>query len=134
MEKVFLQLVLPLQSNCASATEEMKLLRSYELPSARIRPFGSISPQTPFSIDFTLDSRADSGEISLALPFIGDNTGVEDRFAVEEPDDGQVNVAAEGLSSPISVEKLGEVLQADLDAGLNHLAMARCSTIDAASA
>lgn len=29
-------------------------------------------------------------------------------------------------------EKLGEVLQADLDAGLNHLAMARCSTIDRA--
>jgi len=31
-------------------------------------------------------------------------------------------------------EKLGEVLQADLDAGLNHLAMARCSTIDRARA
>ena len=29
-------------------------------------------------------------------------------------------------------EKLGEVLQADLDAGLNHLAMARCSKIDRA--
>ncbi|MGA7996937.1 MAG: DEAD/DEAH box helicase family protein, partial [Bradyrhizobium sp.] len=29
-------------------------------------------------------------------------------------------------------EKLGEVLQADLTAGLNHLAMARCSTIDRA--
>lgn len=74
--------------------------------------------QTPFSIDFTLDSRADSGEISLALPFIDDNTGVEDRFAVEEPDDGQVNVAAEGLSSPISVEKLGEVLAAAIPKNL----------------
>lgn len=29
-------------------------------------------------------------------------------------------------------EKLGEVLQADLDAGLNHLAMARCSKIERA--
>ncbi|EHK79830.1 type III restriction protein res subunit [Sinorhizobium meliloti CCNWSX0020] len=29
-------------------------------------------------------------------------------------------------------EKLGEVLQDDLDAGLNHLAMARCQTIDRA--
>lgn len=29
-------------------------------------------------------------------------------------------------------EKLGEILQADLEAGLNHLAMARCSTIDRA--
>lgn len=29
-------------------------------------------------------------------------------------------------------EKLGEVLKADLDAALNHLAMARCSTIDRA--
>lgn len=29
-------------------------------------------------------------------------------------------------------EKLGEVLQGDLDAGLNHLAMARCQTIDRA--
>ncbi|MFD2262819.1 DEAD/DEAH box helicase [Lacibacterium aquatile] len=31
-------------------------------------------------------------------------------------------------------EKLGEVLQADLNAGLNHLAMARCLTIDRAKA
>lgn len=30
------------------------------------------------------------------------------------------------------VDKLGEVLGADLDAGLNHLAMARCSTIERA--
>lgn len=74
--------------------------------------------QTPFSIDFTLDSRADSGEISLALPFIDDNTGAEDRFAVEEPHDGQVNVTAEGLSSPISVEKLGEVLAAAIPKNL----------------
>ncbi|MBC53312.1 MAG: helicase [Gammaproteobacteria bacterium] len=29
-------------------------------------------------------------------------------------------------------EKLGEILQTDLDAGLNHLAMARCSTIERA--
>ena len=35
-------------------------------------------------------------------------------------------------ADPAIVEKLGEVLQADLDAGLNHLAMARCSTIDRA--
>lgn len=30
------------------------------------------------------------------------------------------------------IEKLGDVLAADLDAGLNHLAMARCSTIERA--
>lgn len=30
------------------------------------------------------------------------------------------------------IDKLGEVLAADLDAGLNHLAMARCSTIERA--
>ncbi|MGO9772265.1 MAG: DEAD/DEAH box helicase [Roseiarcus sp.] len=35
-------------------------------------------------------------------------------------------------ADPAIAEKLGEVLQADLDAGLNHLAMARCSTIDRA--
>lgn len=35
-------------------------------------------------------------------------------------------------ADPAIAEKLGEVLQSDLDAGLNHLAMARCQTIDRA--
>lgn len=66
--------------------------------------------QTPFSVDFALDGWVDKGEVSFVLPSIEKNTGTEDRFVVEEPDEGQVNVSAEGLIASIPTEKLGEVL------------------------
>lgn len=80
-----------------------------------------------------------------ATPFREDGRRVDGEFIYTYP---LKKAQAEGYFKPIRfeavfgldqgdadlaiAEKLGEVLQADLDAGLNHLAMARCSTIDRA--
>jgi superfamily II DNA or RNA helicase len=80
-----------------------------------------------------------------ATPFREDGRRVDGEFIYTYP---LQKAQAEGYFKPIRfeavfgldqadadqaiAEKLGEVLQADLDAGLNHLAMARCSTIDRA--
>lgn len=80
-----------------------------------------------------------------ATPFREDGRRVDGEFIYIYP---LKKAQAEGYFKPIRfeavfglerddgdraiAEKLGEVLQADLDAGLNHLAMARCSTIDRA--
>lgn len=80
-----------------------------------------------------------------ATPFREDGRRVDGEFIYTYP---LQKAQAEGYFKPIRfeavfgldqadadqaiAEKLGEVLQVDLDAGLNHLAMARCSTIDRA--
>ncbi|MBN9530333.1 MAG: DEAD/DEAH box helicase family protein [Alphaproteobacteria bacterium] len=80
-----------------------------------------------------------------ATPFREDGRRVDGEFIYTYP---LKKAQAEGYFKPIRfeavfgldqpdadqavAEKLGEVLQADLDAGLNHLAIARCSTIDRA--
>ena len=80
-----------------------------------------------------------------ATPFREDGRRVDGEFIYTYP---LKKAQAEGYFKPIRfeavfgldqadadqaiAEKLGEVLQADLDAGLNHLAMARCSTIERA--
>lgn len=80
-----------------------------------------------------------------ATPFREDGRRVDGEFIYTYP---LKKAQAEGYFKPIRfeavfgldqadadqaiAEKLGEVLQVDLDAGLNHLAMARCSTIDRA--
>lgn len=80
-----------------------------------------------------------------ATPFREDGRRVDGEFIYTYP---LKKAQAEGYFKPIRfeavfgldqadadqaiAEKLGAVLQADLDAGLNHLAMARCSTIDRA--
>lgn len=80
-----------------------------------------------------------------ATPFREDGRRVDGEFIYTYP---LKKAQAEGYFKPIRfeavfgldqddadlaiAEKLGEVLQGDLDAGLNHLAMARCSTIDRA--
>jgi superfamily II DNA or RNA helicase len=80
-----------------------------------------------------------------ATPFREDGRRVDGEFIYTYP---LKRAQAEGYFKPIRfeavfgldredtdqaiAEKLGEVLQTDLDAGLNHLAMARCSTIDRA--
>lgn len=80
-----------------------------------------------------------------ATPFREDGRRVDGEFIYTYP---LKKAQAEGYFKPIRfeavfgldqadadaaiAEKLGEVLQADLDQGLNHLAMARCSTIDRA--
>lgn len=79
------------------------------------------SEQQPFSIDFALEGWADKGEVSLTLPFIENNTGTEGRFVVEEPDEGQVKVEAEGMSASIPTEKLGEILAAKVHKNLFYM-------------
>lgn len=80
-----------------------------------------------------------------ATPFREDGRRVDGEFIYTYP---LKKAQAEGYFKPIRFEavfgldqadadhaiaaKLGEVLHADLDAGLNHLAMARCQTIDRA--
>lgn len=80
-----------------------------------------------------------------ATPFREDGRRVDGEFIYTYP---LKKAQAEGYFKPIRfeavfgldqadadaaiAEKLGEVLQADLDQGLNHLAMARCSTINRA--
>ena len=82
-----------------------------------------------------------------ATPFREDGRRVDGKFIYTYP---LKKAQAEGYFKPIRfeavfgldqadadltiAEKLGEVLQGDLDAGLNHLAMARCQTIDRARA
>ncbi len=80
-----------------------------------------------------------------ATPFREDGRRVDGEFIYTYP---LKKAQAEGYFKPIRfeavfgldqadadlaiAEKLGEVLRGDLDAGLNHLAMARCQTIDRA--
>jgi superfamily II DNA or RNA helicase len=80
-----------------------------------------------------------------ATPFREDGRRVDGEFIYTYP---LKKAQAEGYFKPIRfeavfgldqpdadlaiAEKLGEVLQADLEAGLNHLAMARCQTIERA--
>ncbi|MBI5095167.1 MAG: hypothetical protein HZB26_22370 [Candidatus Hydrogenedentes bacterium] len=77
--------------------------------------------QTPFSMEFAIDGWVDKGEVAFPLPVIEGNTGAEGRFAVEEPDDGQVTVTAEGLISRIPVEKLGEALSKNAGRNLFYM-------------
>lgn len=82
-----------------------------------------------------------------ATPFREDGRRVDGDFIYTYP---LKKAQAEGYFKPIRfeaifgldqadadlaiAEKLGDVLRADLDSGLNHLAMARCSTIERAKA
>jgi hypothetical protein len=77
--------------------------------------------QMPFSVDFVMDGRMENGALSFLLPFVENNTGMEGRFVVEEPEDGQVTVEAEGLIASISVEKLGEVLAAGVPKARHYM-------------
>ena len=70
------------------------------------------SEKGPFSIEFALEGLTEDGEFSFPLPRLEGNSGQQGRFAIDEPDDGQVTVAAEGLVPQIPVAKLGEVLGA----------------------
>ena len=74
-----------------------------------------------FSADFILDSRVNTETLSFVLPVIENNTGIEDRFVVEEPEDGQVRVEAEGLITSIPVAKLGESLAAYVPKNLHYM-------------
>jgi hypothetical protein len=69
----------------------------------------------PFSLEFALEALTDDGEVSFSLPAIEGNTGRQGRFVLEEPDDGQVTVTAQGLVSNIPVERLGPALSKNVE-------------------
>ncbi len=63
--------------------------------------------QSVFSLDLEVATSSDDGEVRASLPRIEGNTGQQGRFILEQPDDGEVGVAAEELVSPIPVKQLG---------------------------
>ena len=74
-----------------------------------------------FSIEFALNALTDDGEMSCSLPTIEGNTGQQGRFILEEPDDGQVTVTAEGWVSDIPVERLGPIFARDLEKNHSYM-------------
>lgn len=64
-----------------------------------------------FSIEWAIDMTADGSPITLTLPAIEGNGGQQGRFVLEEPEDGQVTIAAEGLVPRIPVDRLPEALR-----------------------
>ncbi len=71
--------------------------------------------QGVFSIEFSLEMPPDSGNVSFLLPVIVGNTGQQGRLVVQEPENGQATVAANGLVSQIPTERLGEVLSKSVE-------------------
>lgn len=59
------------------------------------------------SMDFALGGLSEEGEMSFSLPSIEGNTVQQGRFVVEEPDDKQIAVTANGLLTSLPVERLG---------------------------
>ncbi len=74
-----------------------------------------------FTVEWALETPPETEQAVFALPYIVDNRSQEGRFVVEEPDDGQIAVSADGLVSQIPAEKLGEALRKD--AGKNSTYM-----------
>ncbi|MBN2308743.1 MAG: hypothetical protein JXR94_07210 [Candidatus Hydrogenedentes bacterium] len=66
----------------------------------------------PFTIELALDIPAEATEVAVTLPAIVDNSGRQGRFVVEDPDDGEIAVSAEGLAPRIPVARLEEKLAA----------------------
>jgi hypothetical protein len=79
------------------------------------------SEKAHFSIEFAMEGLTDDGEVSCSLPSIEGNTGQQGRFVIEEPDDGQVTVTAEGLVSNIPVERLGPIFAQDLEKSHSYM-------------
>lgn len=67
-----------------------------------------------FSIDFTVPVTPEDSVASFRLPCFQANTGQQGRFIVEEPDDGRVIVAAQGITEDLPAEKLGVALRAEI--------------------
>lgn len=60
----------------------------------------------PFTLDLAVEVKPEQRSIAFLLPFIADNRGRQGRFVVEDPDDGQVVPAGEGLVARIPAEHL----------------------------
>ena len=75
-----------------------------------------------FTVQFALEETEDAG-FDLRLPTIQGNNGREGDFIADEPDDGQLNLTAEGLVSRIPVARLADGLRptAGSDATYAHV-------------
>jgi len=62
-----------------------------------------------FSMQFAVDETVEGG-FAFMLPGIGDNSGREGNFVVEEPDDSQVAMAGKGMVEGIPVARLSAAL------------------------
>jgi hypothetical protein len=67
--------------------------------------------QKPFTMEWAQDAPADTSPIMLTLPAIEGNGGQQGRFVIDEPEDGQIAVSAEGTISRVPVERLPEPLR-----------------------
>ncbi|MCC6488639.1 MAG: hypothetical protein IT364_14170 [Candidatus Hydrogenedentes bacterium] len=63
--------------------------------------------QDPFTLEFVVENVVDGTPLELTLPAVAGNTGRQDRCIVEDPEDGQIAVAADDLVSRVPVERLG---------------------------
>ena len=64
-----------------------------------------------FTIEWALDTPSDGGPVVLTLPVIEGNGGQQGRFILDEPEDGQIAAAADGLVSRIPAGRLPEPLR-----------------------
>lgn len=84
----------------------------------------------PFEIEFAVDALLEAEESTLRLPAILENAGSEGRFFVQEPENGQLSIQADHLSSHLPMARLDPVLrqyltpnalEADVQGGLFHM-------------
>ena len=68
--------------------------------------------------------------ISFDQVVIEENRGQQGRFVVEEPDDGQMTVSANGLVSELPVKRLGEVLSKNVDQSRFYMSVPRHEKIN----
>ncbi|HIJ64613.1 MAG TPA: hypothetical protein HPP77_01575 [Candidatus Hydrogenedentes bacterium] len=81
------------------------------------------SEKRVFSIEWALDALTDNGKVSFRFPVIEGNSGQQGRFVIEEPDDAQVTVTAEGLVAKLPIERLGDVLCKHVEKSQSYMAI-----------
>ncbi|MCC6696435.1 MAG: hypothetical protein IT365_12460, partial [Candidatus Hydrogenedentes bacterium] len=70
--------------------------------------------QEPFTLEFVVENVADGAPLELTLPVVIGNTGRQDRCIVENPEDGQIAVTAQGLVPGVPIERLGPLFAEQL--------------------
>lgn len=114
-------LILQAPQEAEYVSSSLKASRIKRLDNDRYELGVPPSEKAHFSIEFAMEALTDDGEVSCSLPSIEGNTGQQGRFVIEEPDDGQVTVTAEGLVSNIPVERLGPIFAQDLEKSHSYM-------------
>jgi len=100
-------LTLQVSENAVCASSSLKASQIKKLGADRYELTLPADDAASVSLELVLDGRPADGAISFALPAIEGNTGQQGRFTVQEPDDKEIAVAANGLLASIPVERLG---------------------------